>query len=71
MGRDTVVVVVLAVVWWAPTMFAIRELHDRDGDRRVLVWRWSAIIAVPVLGPALWYLRGRDAMDLDRSVSRR
>jgi hypothetical protein len=64
-GRETLLVLVLAAVWWAPTMFAVRELHDREGDRRVLVWRWTAIIAVPLVGPVLWYLRGRRAMDDD------
>lgn len=66
MGQEPLLVLVLAVIWWAPTMFAVRELHDRDGDRRVLVWKWTAIIAVPVIGPVLWYRRGRAAMDADR-----
>ncbi|MEX1164181.1 MAG: hypothetical protein WEB03_11435 [Nitriliruptor sp.] len=73
MGRETLLVLVLATVWWAPTMFAVRELHDRQGDRRVLVWRWTAIITLPLIGPVLWYVRGRKAMDEDagRRVRRR
>ena len=73
MDQELLLVVVLALVWWGPTMFAIRELHDREGDRRVLVWKWSAIIAVPLVGPALWYWRGRAALETDprREIKRR
>ena len=49
----------LAGLWWIPTFVGLAELHNRPGLRRVVVWRWTALLCVPVAGAALWFTRGR------------
>lgn len=73
MDQDQLLVIVLAIVWWLPALFAMQQLHAREGDRRVLVWRWTAIIAIPIVGPLLWFRRGRGVLDADpgRRINRR
>lgn len=49
--------VVLAVVWWIPTLLAFHDLGQREDLDRMQRLRYGAVLLVPVAGP-LWY-RGR------------
>lgn len=53
---DLLVVALLAAVWWIPTFLGLADLQRRDGLPRPLVWKWTAVLCVPVLG-ALAYFR--------------
>ncbi len=65
MPTDWLLLLALAVVWWIPTFMGIADLQRREGVRRVVVWRWTAVLCVPVVGAILWFTRGRDAVDAD------
>jgi hypothetical protein len=62
---EFLVVVVMAVVWWVPTFLGLTDLQRRVGARRVLVWKWTAILCIPVLGAFLYARRGKRELDAD------
>ncbi|MBA2425735.1 MAG: hypothetical protein H0V60_01480 [Actinobacteria bacterium] len=66
---ELVLVCAMAVLWWVPAFKALTDLQAREGVRRVLVWKWTAILCVPVAGALLYQRRGRQ--ELDRSVEPR
>ena len=57
--KELVLLAVLAAVWWVPTFIAMADLHNRTGVRRVDVWRWTALLCIPVIGALLYLRRGR------------
>ena len=65
---DLPLVIAMAAVWWVPTFIGLSDLQRRTGVRRVLVWKWTAVLCIPVLGALVYFRRGRD--ELDRDVSR-
>lgn len=56
---ELLLVAVLTVTWWIPTFVALTDLHNRKGVRRVAVWRWTAVLCIPVVGALLYLRRGR------------
>jgi hypothetical protein len=62
---DYLIVVVMAVVWWVPTFLGLTDLQRREGVRRVLVWKWTGILCIPVLGAYLYMRRGKAELDAD------
>jgi type VI protein secretion system component VasK len=65
--ENVAVVAVMAAVWWIPTFKALTDLLDREGVRRVLVWKWMALLCIPVYGWIRYYRRGRAELDADRA----
>ena len=63
--NDLLAVALLAAFWWAPTFLCIADLQRREGARRVLVWKWWAILCVPVVGWLLYWKRARAELDRD------
>ncbi|MGI8574396.1 MAG: hypothetical protein ACR2MA_03425 [Egibacteraceae bacterium] len=63
MSTETLAVLISAAVWWVPTFIAATDLQQRDGLPRHLVWKWSAVLAIPVAGAALYWFRGRPELD--------
>ncbi|MBA2529903.1 MAG: hypothetical protein H0V19_08085 [Euzebyales bacterium] len=61
--EDLVLLVVLAAAWWIPTFVALADLQRRQGLPRPLLWRWTAILCVPVVGAVLYLRRGRRELD--------
>jgi hypothetical protein len=71
--NDSLLVVAMAAVWWVPTFVCISDLQrkseassKRSSDkriRRVVLWRWTAILCVPVVGALLYWSRGRKELD--------
>lgn len=53
---EALLVLVLAVVWWIPAFMGLADLQRREGLPRPQVWKWTAVLCVPVLG-ALAYFR--------------
>ena len=53
---DLLVVGLLATVWWVPTFMALTDLQRRDLPR-LQVWRWTALLCVPVVGALLYFRR--------------
>jgi hypothetical protein len=60
-------IAVMAAGWWIPTFVALAELQRRDDVRRPLVWKWSALQALPVAGYLWYFRRGRAELDADAS----
>jgi hypothetical protein len=60
---EAVVVALMAVLWWAPTFYGLTDLQTRAGIPRVYVWKWTAILCVPVAGALLYRNRGRRELD--------
>jgi hypothetical protein len=60
---DPLLVAFLAAVWWIPTFVCLSDLQRREGVRRVLVWKWTAVLCVPTLGAVLYWSRGRRQLD--------
>ena len=56
---ELVLLAVFAAVWWVPAFLCIHDLQQREGVRRVLVMKWSAILCVPTVGAVLYWTRGR------------
>ena len=54
---------IMAVVWWAPTFLSLSDLQARQHIPRVYVWKWTAIVCVPVVGPLLYRTKGRRELD--------
>lgn len=70
--NDLPIVLVMAVVWWVPTFLGIADLQRRTGVRRVLIWKWTAILCVPIAGALLYARRGKRELDADlKSRTRR
>lgn len=63
---NIVAVVISAAVWWIPTFVGLTDLQARQDLPRPVVWKWTALLAVPAIGPAIYYWRGRPALDGDR-----
>lgn len=63
MSAETLTVLVSAAVWWIPTFIGVNDLQQREGLPRHLVWKWAAVLAIPVAGAALYWWRGRPALD--------
>ena len=53
----------MAVVWWAPTFLSLSDLQSRQHIPRVYVWKWTAIVCFPVVGPLLYRTKGRRELD--------
>lgn len=60
---EVVILAGFAVVWWVPTFRSLTDLQRRDRVPRVLVWKWTAVLCVPVLGAWLYEHRGRAELD--------
>lgn len=60
---DAVLVVAMALLWWIPTFVNLADLNKRRGIPRVYVWKWTAILCVPVAGALLYHFRGRAELD--------
>lgn len=67
---DTIVLLICAVVWWIPAFMALSDLQQRDGLPRKLVWKWTGVLCVPVIGPAVYFRRGRPTLDARRDTRR-
>ena len=65
---ELAILAALAGAWWIPTFLCLHDLQNREGVRRVLVWKWAAILCVPVLGAALYWWRGRPELDADAAA---
>lgn len=63
--NEFALVAVLAAVWWVPTFICISDVNRRIGVRRVQVWKWWAILLIPVAGWILYWRRGRSELDRD------
>lgn len=64
---EVLLVVVMAGAWWIPTFMGLTDLQNRQGVRRVLVWKWTLILCIPVFG-WWWYNRkGRAEVTSDAS----
>jgi hypothetical protein len=61
--NEAVVVIVCAAVWWIPTFMGLADLQRREGLPRPTVWKWTVMLAVPVIGPLAYDRRGRPALD--------
>lgn len=70
MTSDTIVLLVCTVVWWIPTFLAMSDLQQREGLPRSVVWKWTAVLCVPVIGPPVYFWRGRPALDARRDTRR-
>lgn len=70
MTSETIVVVACAVVWWIPAFIAMSDLQQREGLPRRLVWKWAGVVCVPVVGPPIYFWRGRPALDARRDARR-
>jgi hypothetical protein len=57
------VVGAMALLWWGPTFMALSDLQRREGLRRGLFWKWSALLCIPVVGAVLYFRRGRSELD--------
>jgi hypothetical protein len=60
---ELVAVGLMAVLWWVPVFVALTDLQSRQGIPRVYVWKWTAILCVPVIGALLYRDRGRKELD--------
>jgi len=67
---ELILLAVLAGAWWIPTFLCLHDLQNRQGTRRVLVWKWTAVLCVPVIGAALYLFRGRAELDADLASRR-
>jgi hypothetical protein len=56
----------MAAVWWIPTFVALADLQGRRGVARIVVWKWIAILCVPVLGALLYRSKGRRELELSQ-----
>lgn len=56
----------MAVLWWGPTFMGLSDLQRRRGLRRVLVWKWTAVLCIPVAGALLYIKKGRYELDRAR-----
>jgi hypothetical protein len=65
---EVLVVLVCAAVWWIPTFLGLSDLQRRDRLPRPTVWRWTATLAVPVVGPLIYQRWGRPALDRRRRL---
>ncbi|MDQ3771481.1 MAG: hypothetical protein M3343_05255 [Actinomycetota bacterium] len=71
--NDFLLVVAMAAVWWVPTFVCLSDLQRRSGAvshgppdkrvRRVVVWKWTAVLCAPVVGALLYWTRGRRELD--------
>ncbi|HEY8338246.1 MAG TPA: hypothetical protein VIK95_00165 [Egibacteraceae bacterium] len=68
---ELLLLAVLAGVWWIPTFLCLNDLQNREGVRRVLVWKWTAVLCVPAVGAAAYWFRGRAELDADLAAQRR
>ncbi len=65
---ELAVVAVMAAVWWGPTFVAITDLQKREeGVPRPLVWKWYALLCVPVAGAILYHRRARVELEAART----
>jgi type VI protein secretion system component VasK len=69
--ENIALVAVMAALWWIPTFKALTDLLDRQGVRRVLVWKWMALLCIPVYGWIRYYRRGRDELEADQAQQAR
>ena len=60
---DLLLLAALAAAWWIPTFTALADLQARERLPRVQVWRWTAVLCVPVAGAAWYFVRGRPQLD--------
>ena len=60
---EALAVVLMAVLWWVPTFIGLTDLQGRRAVPRFLVWKWTAILCVPVAGAILYRTRGRRELD--------
>lgn len=62
---ELLIVLVMATLWWVPTFLGLTDLQRRTGVRRVLVWKWTAILCIPFAGAFLYARRGKAELDAD------
>jgi hypothetical protein len=62
---ELLIVIVMAVVWWVPTFLGLADIQRRASVRRVLVWKWTVILCIPILGAFLYSRRGKAELDAD------
>ncbi len=60
---EALAVVAMAALWWMPTFIGLTDLQGRSAVPRVLVWKWTAILCVPVAGAVLYRTVGRRELD--------
>ncbi|CAN5845582.1 hypothetical protein BH23ACT10_BH23ACT10_38290 [soil metagenome] len=60
---DLLIIAVCAIVWWIPTFLGLTDLQGRQGLPRPTVWKWTAVLAVPVVGAIVYFWRGRATLD--------
>jgi hypothetical protein len=63
--NEFLLVVVMAAVWWGPTFICLSDLQRRRGVRRVLVWKWMALLCVPVGGALFYWTKGKKELEED------
>lgn len=68
---EYVLLAALAALWWIPAFLCLNDLQSREGVRRVLVWKWTAVLCVPTVGAAVYWFRGRAELDADVASRRR
>ena len=68
---EVLIVLVMATVWWVPTFLGLADLQRRTGVRRVLVWKWTAILCIPIAGALLYARRGKAELDADVASRKR
>ncbi len=68
--NDAVIVLICAAVWWIPTFLGLSDLQRRERLPRPTVWRWTATLAVPVVGPLAYRMWGRSSLDRRKDVTR-
>jgi hypothetical protein len=68
--NDFLLVLVMAVVWWVPTFLGLADLQRRSGVRRVLIWKWTGILCIPIVGALLYSRRGKAELDADAARKR-
>ncbi|MGH3665846.1 MAG: hypothetical protein ACRDU8_07130 [Egibacteraceae bacterium] len=60
---ELLLVAVMAAVWWIPAFLALSDLQGRRSLPRPVVWRWTAVLCVPVVGALVYFRRGRPALN--------
>jgi hypothetical protein len=60
---ETLAVTAMAALWWIPTFICLADLQRRPGLRRLLVWKWTAILCLPIVGVLAYWARGRSDLE--------
>jgi hypothetical protein len=68
---ELLIVLVMATIWWVPTFLGLADLQRRTQVRRVLVWKWTAILCIPIAGSLLYARKGKAELDADAASRKR